>query len=100
MWVNHFEGGPDNRYIYSYLRYTENDRLLIVVNFNKTNTQRFKLRIPEDALNLMDYMLNSHFNFKDEFSKVEIKNVSLLQAAYEGIELNLEPLQCCIFVMT
>ena len=97
MWVNHFEGGPDTRYIYLYLRYFNDDKLLIAINFNKNQSQQFKFKIPEHAFQEMDFALTTTINFKDEFSDIEIKNISMIQAAYEGIELKMAPLTSSIF---
>lgn len=42
--------GYDERYIYSYLRYTDNQCLLFVFNFDLNNERTFELRIPADLI--------------------------------------------------
>ena len=97
MWVNHFDGGPNTNYIYSYLRYSGDDRLLVVVNFNKNESQQFKLKIPEHVFVDMNCDVTNIFTFKDEFSEVEIKEVSLKQIADDGIDIRISALGSCIF---
>ena len=95
MWANHFDGGPDTRYVYAYLRYFNDERLLVVVNFNKTEGQRFKLKIPEHAFNEMGFLHDSVIKLKDVFSEVFIEDTTLFEAVDNGIEFNMGPLMFC-----
>jgi glycosidase len=95
MWVNNFNGGPDTRYIYSYLRYYKNEILLFVVNFNKIEKQNFKLKIPEDALGLMG--VKGNIVIKDSFSKKEIVETNQQQLINEGFKIDLPALGYGIF---
>ena len=97
MWANNFDGGPDTRYIYSYLRYHENEKLLVVVNFNKKDTQYFKLKIPEHAIGEMVLDLNGTIKLKEEFTGFEINDVQLIKASNEGVEMKLQPLESFLF---
>jgi len=97
MWCNKFEGGPDTRFIYAYLRYTQNERLLIVVNFHKHNSHNFKLKIPEHALEQLGFKLNPRVKLNDFLSNQIIENISMVEAAYEGIKMELKPLESYIF---
>ncbi len=96
MWGNNFNGGPDTRYIYAYLRYSNNEKLLVVVNFNKNESQQFNLKIPADAIHLMQISEITALHLKDNFSNTAI-SINVIQIINDGIELRLEALQCCIF---
>lgn len=96
MWVNHFEGGPDTRYIYAYLRYYNNDRVLVVVNFNKTEKQIFKLKVPDDALKLMN-INSTRISINDCFSNENINNIDISQVINRGIDIELLPLEFSVF---
>jgi hypothetical protein len=95
MWANHFDGGPDTRYVYAYLRYFNDERLLMVVNFNKTAGQRFKLKIPEHAFNKMGFLHDSVIKLKDVFLGVVVEDTTLFEAVDSGIEFNMGPLMFC-----
>jgi glycosidase len=51
QWCNRDSENYNGRFIYSFLRYTKDEVLLFVVNFD-TNPQTVKLVLPEDALKL------------------------------------------------
>ena len=53
MWVNPWYSNFDPQYVYAFLRYHGEDRLLIVINFNLNESRYCEVKIAEDAL---DYM--------------------------------------------
>ena len=75
--------------VYSYLRFTEQQRLLIVTNFDTQNSTSFSLTIPESVLqafNMSDnFRLNGKFGNDQE---LEYKN---------GLKLELAPLAGYVF---
>lgn len=97
MWANNFEGGPDTRYIYAYLRYVEKNRLLIIVNFNRYNSQNFKFKIPEHALQELQFEMNHSITLKDVFSNIRYDRISAKEIDNEGVVLSLAPLSYFIF---
>lgn len=53
MWANTDHLYFDSQFVYAFLRYYKNERLLIAVNFNRNESRDVKVKIPEDALKLM-----------------------------------------------
>lgn len=53
MWVNPWYSNFDPQYVYAFLRYHNEERLLIVVNFNLNESRYCEVKIPQDAI---DYM--------------------------------------------
>ncbi|HOV14986.1 MAG TPA: alpha-amylase family protein [Spirochaetota bacterium] len=62
-------GGTSEGYvddcIYSYIRYTDNKKLLIIVNFDKTTKQTTKLKIPKAAWDAMKLDSTKNYQLKD-----------------------------------
>lgn len=58
MWANDFKGIKNQKKIYAYLRYSDNEKILIIVNFDSENSQQSVLKIPDQAFTQM--------NFKEE----------------------------------
>jgi ribonuclease HI len=53
MWVNPWYSNFDPQYVYAFLRYYNNDRLLIVINFNQNESRYCAVKIAEAALEYM-----------------------------------------------
>lgn len=100
MWVNHFEGGPDTRFIFAFLRYEKEEKLLVVVNFNKYEKQLFRLRIPGDAQNILGIKEQSSIDLIDQFSAYKKEGILVETLENGGVGLELEPLQSCVFSIT
>ena len=56
--------------MYAFLRYSETERLLIVVNFNRNETRDVEVKIPHDALALMGRSKANEFDMNDFASEV------------------------------
>jgi glycosidase len=78
----------DQRYLYSYLRYTDKQKLLIVVNFSRDKTVRPTIRIPNEAKQAAGIDPNRFSTYTD-----------LLNDAppTENLTLNLAPLSAYVF---
>ncbi len=50
MWCNPWYMNFDPQFVYAFLRYSESERLLIVINFNRNETRDVEVKIPHDAL--------------------------------------------------
>jgi glycosidase len=98
MWANHFDHGPDPQFIYAYLRYTANEYALIVVNFNKYTSQKFKLKIPEHAFGEMKISISAKLEFTPVFGFGETFSISAVDTAYKGMELTVKPSSGVIFI--
>lgn len=53
MWANPWYNNFDPQYVYAFLRYHGDDKLLIVINFNFNEGRNVTVAIPEDARNLI-----------------------------------------------
>lgn len=53
MWANPWYNNFDPQYVYAFLRYYGDDKLLIVINFNLNEARNVTVAIPEDARNLI-----------------------------------------------
>ena len=54
MWVNPWYSNFDPQYVYAFLRYHEEERLLVVINFNQNKSRYCEVKIAEDALEYMN----------------------------------------------
>lgn len=75
--------------VYAYLRFTENQRLLILTNFDRDDAARFKLRIPENVLQKM--------SLSAPFTLTGVLGTSARLNYEEGLELELPALAAYIF---
>ena len=53
MWANPWYNNFDPQYVYAFLRYHDDDKLLIVINFNLNEGRNVTVTIPEDARQLV-----------------------------------------------
>lgn len=91
----------DARKIYAYLRFTDKQRLLIVVNFDAENSKEIKLDIPANAFAAMNLSWDKAYQLSDlllskqtaTFKASEITDIH----AETGISLTLSPLGSYIF---
>lgn len=58
MWFNPWYSNFDPQYVYAFLRYHNEERLLIVVNFNLNESRYCEVKIPQDALEYMRLQVN------------------------------------------
>ena len=93
MWVNPWYSNFDPQYVYAFLRYFNNDRLLVVINFNQNESRYCEVKISEDALEYMG--LRSTVNSQqstvlDIFTGEKIE-YDLEEVSTRGIAMTLEP---------
>lgn len=70
MWCNPWYSNFDPQFVYAFLRYSEKERLLIVVNFNRNESRDVEVKIPHDALALMGRTLVNEFDMNDFANEV------------------------------
>ena len=73
--------------LYSYLRYTERQRLLIVCNFSSQTTYDTAIAIPKEALETMQLNPTGTYQFTDIF----LTNTCLEAVGLAGVPLQLPP---------
>ncbi len=93
MWVNPWYSNFDPQYVYAFLRYHDEDRLLVVVNFNQNESRYCEVKISEDAVEYMrlrttdnGQQLTATDVFTGEKIEYEIETLGT-----RGIAMTLEP---------
>jgi hypothetical protein len=93
MWVNPWYSNFDPQYVYAFLRYYDEDRLLVVVNFNQNESRYCEVKISEDAVEYMRLrttdngkQLTATDVFTGEKIEYEIETLGT-----RGIAMTLEP---------
>ncbi|RYF56030.1 MAG: alpha-amylase, partial [Cytophagaceae bacterium] len=66
QWANQTTVGYNQHRIFSYLRYTDNQKLLIVCNFDQTNSLSATLNVPDHALQLMQIPVDAPLLLADQ----------------------------------
>ena len=99
MWANPWYTEFDPRFVYTFLRYTDNQKLLVVVNFHQTESRKMRVNIPEDAIKLAGLAAqNNEFwladNLLDNEPAVIFEPENL---PMQGIRLTLEPMETAVF---
>jgi hypothetical protein len=77
MWCNPWYSNFDPQYVYAFLRYTETERLLIVINFNRNESRDVEVKIPHDALALMGRTQANEFDMNDFANEVHAVHLEL-----------------------
>lgn len=93
MWVNPWYSNFDPQYVYAFLRYFNNDRLLVVINFNQNESRYCEVKIAEDALEYLRLQPTANSQrpiATDVFTGEKIK-YNLDEVSTRGIAMNLEP---------
>ena len=93
MWVNPWYSNFDPQYVYAFLRYYNNDRLLIVINFNQNESRYCEVKISEDAveyLRLQPTANSQQPTALDVFTGEKIE-YNIDEVSTRGIAMTLEP---------
>lgn len=75
MWANPWYSDFDPQYVYAFLRYCDDEKLLIVINFNLNEGRKVTVTVPEDAVELVGGCRNE---YQVELNPGEVKIVDLL----------------------
>lgn len=89
MWVN---GGIDTSKVYAYLRHTDNEAMLVVVNFDHENGKEFRLRVPDDAVSAFckSNAQVVELSLTAVFGNAPDAKISLEQLTTSGVEIKLQ----------
>lgn len=87
QWANEQTAGYDPHRIYSYLRYTGRQRLLIVLNFSAQTTYDTTVRIPQHAFDTMGLESARTYQLTDIF----LIRTQLERVGTEGVPMQLSP---------
>ena len=94
MWVNPWYSNLDPQYVYAFLRYYNNDRLLIVINFNQNESRYCEVKIAEDALEYIGLQ-----NLRNSETQ-KLRNLAVDAFTGEKIEYNIDEVSTRGIAMT
>ncbi len=94
MWVNPWYSNFDPQYVYAFLRYYNNDRLLVVINFNQNESRYCEVKIAEDALEYIGLQ-----NLRNSETQ-KLRNLAVDAFTGEKIEYNIEEVSTRGIAMT
>ena len=102
MWVNPWYSNFDPQYIYAFLRYHEEERLLVVINFNQNESRYCEVKIADDALEYMNLMSTDNRQQTTDFDQTitNTLNVATDILTGEKIEYNFEEVSTRGIAMT
>jgi glycosidase len=78
----------NQRHLYAFLRYTDKQQVLVVVNFSADKTYRPTINVPAEALTAMGLNSQKYYNYVDILSEGELRN---------NLYLNMPPLSAFVF---
>ncbi len=87
MWKN-YGGNLDADKIYAFVRYTENQKLLIVVNFDYDNDHSFNLNFGEHAIEVIQIPQEGNICLTDIFQTKFKETFDVEKEMLEGLSLN------------
>jgi glycosidase len=85
--------GYDKQKVYSYLRYTDKQKLLFVCNFNNNKEQNINLNIPEGAFEAMKLPISGKLYLKGKFNQKAVINIE----ADKAVSLKISPNSVVIY---
>lgn len=94
---HHQSEGYDERYIYSFIRHSSDQKLLIVVNFSQTTPYEVHLKIPQDALKHTGFSARTELNYRslnhsDFAGKVKSEVLSRTGDRLSGLLIPMPPM--------
>ena len=88
MWCNPWYSNFDPQFVYAFLRYSETERLLVVVNFNRSEVRDVEVKIPHDALALMGHSKTNEFDMNDFASEVHAVHLEASETKVIDLDRN------------
>jgi glycosidase len=88
QWANQYTPGYDSHQVYSYLRHTEDQKILIVCNFDSANPLSTSIVIPEHALLLLGKTMGQSLRWVDQF----LTDDAITGNGYTSFRVNIPPL--------
>ena len=90
MWCNPWYSNFDPQFVYAFLRFTENENLLVVVNFNRSEARDVEVKIPHDALVMMGKRSGNEFDMNDFANEVVSVHLEPSQTKVIDLDSGLE----------
>lgn len=86
-----YKGNLNADRIYAFIRHSSEQKLLMVINFDRYQTQNFKLRIPEHAADVCGLDKHKLYQARDILFGIHMCVISIQEAITDGIDFTLEP---------
>jgi glycosidase len=100
MWANPWYTNFDPKHVYAFLRYFEDEILLVILNFHASESRNLNLNIPEDAQKLASIFSTTTrkcWIAENLFDRADKQTFYPEKLITEGIWLHLEPSLCAIY---
>ncbi|MFT5618047.1 MAG: glycosidase [Arenicella sp.] len=98
QYLNFHSPNYNSNKIYSYIRHTPNQKLLIVCNFDRHNEYSFRLKLSEHVFDTVGLSKSGNLKGIEIYNeKEESFEIQPNQAMNEGIDLRILPIQALIF---
>ncbi|MBU1010451.1 MAG: alpha-amylase [Bacteroidetes bacterium] len=99
MWANPWYTDFDPRFVYAFMRFTLKQRLIILSNFNDSDSRNMRLNVPIDALLKADIPIEQGeqwlaTNLMNPADKIVFKPADLPE---EGLHISIGPLETAIY---
>ncbi|MEZ0542497.1 alpha-amylase family glycosyl hydrolase [Fibrella arboris] len=95
QWANQSTDGYNQHRVYAYLRYTQNQKLLIVCNFDQASSLSATLQFPEHAFSLLHVPFDAPLVLEDQLFTTD----RLTGSGQSGLPLDLPPNSVRIFAL-
>jgi len=89
MWANDFVGAKSPEKLYAYLRYSFNENILFLVNFDSENGQQSVLKIPNEILQTMGFNEEDTLVFKGVLYEERTFKSSVVEIKVRGFWFNI-----------
>jgi glycosidase len=95
--ANSQNGQYDASKVYAYLRFTDKERVLVVVNFDANQSKQINLRIPANAFAAMNLSKDKSYQLHDLLLTDKTTVFKANEATDTGIPVSVEPMSAYIF---
>lgn len=92
MWANPWYTDFDPRYVYAFMRYTQDEAIIVLTNFHRSEERVMRLKIPHDALELAGLLPDRSMNW-NAIDLLKPDNEFVFDLHYissEGLHLSLQ----------
>lgn len=99
MWKN-YNGNLDSDKIFAYLRFSDKQKLLVIINFDMHQTHTFRLNIGEHALDTMNFKKEGKMKMKEIFEADFTDEFPMTEVLELGIPFSILPNSALIFELS
>jgi glycosidase len=99
MWANPWYTEFDPRYVYAFMRFTDEEAIVVVANFNRSESRSMRLKIPQDALQAAGLTPKKATNWIaiNLLNPDEMHTFDLQQISTGGIQIFLQCAETVVF---